>query len=323
MNTITRGKVSVILPAFNSQRFLPQSIDSVLRSQESVDLELIIVNDGSSDATGAIAKAYAMADTRVKVITQSNAGLSAARNAGMEAAEGEYITFIDSDDILLPDSIGHMLALLDDDTDVVSGRFYRGTTRAAARVSREGRERVSTLSGYEAVKQMLYQRGMSCNAWGRIYRRSSIGGLRFTDGIYYEDLDFNYRLFPTLKKLKFTSRHVYFYRVVPESLTGMWSPKRLDVMKVTEAIEADAVSRHDPLLIAAARDRRMAAAFNMFALADINGATDAATECWREICRLRHDAFRDPAIRLKDRLGIMVSLLGPRVTSLLGRLVYR
>lgn len=317
------GKVSVIMPAYNSQRYLPQSIESVLRGQEGVNLELIIVNDGSNDATEAISRAYAKADPRVRVVTQPNAGLSAARNAGMDASDGEFITFIDSDDLMLPGALAHLMSLMEDGTDVASGRFYRGKTRASAHIMREGQPHVTTLNGRDAVMAMLYQRGMSSNAWGRVYRRSSIGPLRFTEGIYYEDIDFNYRLFPSLRRLKFSSRHVYFYRDAPGSITGVWSRKRLDVMRVTGAIEADALSRRDPALLASARDRHLAASFNMYGLACVNGDRDVAADCWDEVRRLRKSVARDRHIRLKDRLGILASYLGPAATSLLARLAYR
>ncbi|MCM1337981.1 MAG: glycosyltransferase [Candidatus Amulumruptor caecigallinarius] len=323
MNSTPQGTVSVIMPAYNSQRYLTQSIESVLRGQESVPLELIIVNDGSADATAAIAGAYAATDPRVRVITQPNAGLSAARNAGLDAATGEYVAFIDSDDLMLPGALAHLLSLFDEGTDVVSGRYYRGKTRAAAHFGSEGRDRMLSLTGREAVIAMLYQRGMSSNAWGRIYRRAAIGTTRFTPGIYYEDIDFNYRLFPRLRRLRFSSRHVYFYRDAPGSITGVWSRKRLDVMRVTADIEADAEARRDPALLASARDRRLAASFNMYALASIHGDRDAARSCWSQIKRLRGPVSRDRHIRLKDRLGILASHLGPAATTLLSRLAYR
>lgn len=317
------GKVSVIMPAYNSQRYLPQSIESVLRGQEGVNLELIIINDGSNDATEAISRAYAAVDPRVRVVTQPNAGLSAARNAGMEAATGEFISFIDSDDLMLPGSLAHLLSLMDAGTDAVSGRFYRGKTRAAAHFERDGRDRVLSLSGREAVIAMLYQRGMSSNAWGRIYRRSAIADTRFTDGIYYEDIDFNYRLFPALRRLKFSSRHVYFYRDAPGSITGVWCRKRLDVLRVTESIENDATMRRDPELLASARDRHLSASFNMFALATVNGDREVVSACWSEVKRLRRNVFTDRHIRLKNRLGILASYLGPTLTSLMARMTYR
>lgn len=320
---VEQGKVSVILPAYNCQRFLPQCIDSVLQGQPSTDIELIIVNDGSDDSTSAIAKAYADSDNRVKVINKLNGGLSAARNCGIEASCGEFITFIDADDILLPGAINYMMSLMDDDTDVVSGRFYRGLTRSCGQLRSKRNPSVKVMDGHEAVVNMLYQRDMSCNAWGRIYRRSSIGDTRFTEGILYEDMDFNYRLFKKLRKLKFSSRFVYFYRIVKEGLTGQWSESRLCVMQVTSDIEKDAVMSHDPQLIAAARDRRLSAAFNMFALSSINGAEAHARSCWNEICRLRKEVFADKCSRMKNRLGILASYLGKDAVSMLSRFVYK
>ena len=93
-------KVSVIMPAYNSEVYIRESIDSVL-AQSFTDFELIVVDDGSTDTTAAIVKSYA--DSRIRLIRQANQGVSVARNTGLEAAQGQFITFLDSDDLYYPD----------------------------------------------------------------------------------------------------------------------------------------------------------------------------------------------------------------------------
>ncbi len=108
----TTSLVSVIVPAYNAARFLPQAVESVVR-QTHHNLELIIVDDGSTDATPQLADGFVDRDRRVRVIHKANGGLSSARNAGLAAARGAYLCFLDSDDALLPDKIERPLAFLD------------------------------------------------------------------------------------------------------------------------------------------------------------------------------------------------------------------
>ena len=93
------AKISVIIPVYNTEMFLSECLDSVLH-QTFKDFEIICVNDGSSDNSASILKGYAQKDARIKVITQANQGLSAARNAGLDVVQGEWICFLDSDDML-------------------------------------------------------------------------------------------------------------------------------------------------------------------------------------------------------------------------------
>ena len=92
-------RLSVIVPVYNVAAYLPRCVDSLLE-QNGVELEILLVDDGSTDASGSICDGYAARDSRVKVIHKENGGLSSARNAGLDAAEGEYLTFVDSDDYL-------------------------------------------------------------------------------------------------------------------------------------------------------------------------------------------------------------------------------
>ncbi|MBQ7785831.1 MAG: glycosyltransferase [Clostridia bacterium] len=110
--------ISVIMPCYNSARYLSECLNTVL-AQSVRDFELIIIDDGSCDQTLGIAKRYAEMDPRITVLHQENAGVSAARNLGLERASGEWVTFVDSDDLLPPDAFEVMLGAADDDADMV------------------------------------------------------------------------------------------------------------------------------------------------------------------------------------------------------------
>ena len=104
--------LSVIVPVYNVEAYLPRCVDSIL-AQSYSNLEVILVDDGAKDASGAICDAYAAKDPRVKVIHKENGGLSSARNAGLDIALGEYIAFVDSDDWIEPDAYQHLLEVME------------------------------------------------------------------------------------------------------------------------------------------------------------------------------------------------------------------
>lgn len=99
-------KVSVIIPVYNVEKYLESCLESI-KSQTFTDYELILINDGSTDESVAIMRRYAKTDARIRIISQSNRGVSAARNLGLSVAEGEYVLFVDSDDTILPDALEH------------------------------------------------------------------------------------------------------------------------------------------------------------------------------------------------------------------------
>lgn len=110
--------VSVIVPVFNVKPYLAECLDSIIH-QTYTDLQIILIDDGSTDGSGAVCDAYAAKDARIRVVHQENRGLSAARNRGIELATGEYLNFVDSDDYLLPDCIETLLKLcIEHDADM-------------------------------------------------------------------------------------------------------------------------------------------------------------------------------------------------------------
>lgn len=173
-------KVSVICPVYNAERFLRRSADSVL-SQTLRDIELILVDDGSSDGSGMICDEYASSDPRVKVVHKSNGGVSSARQAGMDRAVGEYFIHIDSDDWVDPDWLEKMYgAATRDDADVVCCDFYQ-VFRDRRELSRQCHPEYSQRMIAEAVAGGA----MAHSLWNKLIRRSVFEGygLRFPVGM--------------------------------------------------------------------------------------------------------------------------------------------
>ena len=164
--------ISVIVPVYNVEKYLSQCADSIL-SQDYSDLEVIFIDDGSTDASGQICDQYAEKDPRVRVIHQKNGGAAAAKNAGLRMASGKYLSFVDSDDYLEPNVYGGLVrTLLDTGADVVQGSF-REIYRNRAEEQRVSEE---TLEGYEYL--LRFPKDFSCALlWNKLYRRELFAGV--------------------------------------------------------------------------------------------------------------------------------------------------
>lgn len=316
-------EISVIIPAYNAATYLKDCLESIAR-QSFRDFEVITVDDGSTDSTGAIAREFSRSDGRFKVITSANGGVSRARNTGMEAATGEFITFADADDLMHPRALESMLALLKEErADVcvasfksVDADFILSDTEAPQ--GNGGRMEVYDYPG--AMRAALYQKRLMNSPWGMMIRRSTVGPERFREGVRYEDLDAFYRFFEGAGRIVYTPDILYYYRDNPGSFLHRWSDARLDVLEVTDRMEAFFRERY-PDLARAAADRRFSAHFNMLLLMLRNGIVNPAAlgKCREVVHGGRKRALSDPDVRLKNKLGALLSFGGDGMLRLLSR----
>lgn len=191
-------KASVIVPVYDVEEYLHRCIDSVL-TQAFTDFELILVDDGSPDSCGAICDAYARKDSRIHVIHQKNSGVSAARNTGLDAASGEYIAFVDSDDYIDRDFLQVLISSMEEtNADVVVSNYRKENVRGEWCDSYPHGTGILSMDSAEENVQYLIKDilggKIGWEVWTRLFRRSIIEahGIRFctTCGNYAEDLGF-------------------------------------------------------------------------------------------------------------------------------------
>ena len=199
--------ISVIVPVFNVAGYLPQCVDSIL-SQDYGNLEVILIDDGSTDGSGEICDRYAALDSRVRAIHQKNGGAAAAKNAGLRLATGEYLAFADSDDYLEPGAYGFLMKiLLENGADAVQGSF-REVYRNRAEEQRISEE---ILEGYDYL--LRFPKDFSCALlWNKLYRRALFDGVFFEEGHKIDDEYFTYQGFLQPRKVVRMDRVVYNYR---------------------------------------------------------------------------------------------------------------
>ncbi|MCH5234643.1 MAG: glycosyltransferase family 2 protein [Muribaculaceae bacterium] len=311
--------ISVIVPVYNVEMYLSACLDSIL-TQSYRNLEVIIINDGSTDFSLKIAEKYSESDDRVIVYSYENAGLSEARNRGLSVATGKYVTFVDSDDLLLQDSIKVMYDELKKyQADIVEGKIIRGKIIDHNIKTNKIKSEIFTVE--EAISNVLYQKKLLPSACGKLYRKELFDSFNFEKGILYEDLNIFYKILSKCSKIVWLDYTVYFYRDTEGSIVNTWKSQRLDVLKVTENLE-NYISEVYPGLLPAAKDRRLSANFNMFALCSINGDHQNAKKCWEHIKKNRNQSLFNSKVRFKNKAGILLSYFGKNIFSITARRFY-
>ena len=204
--------LSVIVPVYNVAPYLEQCLDSIL-SQSYTALEVIVVDDGSTDGSGAICDTYAERDARICLIHQANAGLSAARNAAMDVMHGDFFVCVDSDDWLPEDALEQPMNVLSANPliDILELGYTEINCRTGAErlVLAAGRE----LSSQEALQSLAALSGVTGMAWGKIFRTATMGVLRFPVGRPYEDTPFIFEALTRATRYRYLSWFGYCYRV--------------------------------------------------------------------------------------------------------------
>lgn len=210
-------KLSFILPIYNVEAYLPQCVDSIL-SQATEECEVILVDDGSPDNSGAICDRYAREEEIVRVIHKPNGGLSSARNAGMSLATGKYVLFVDSDDYIEEGAVGKILGWIDDTHADVAFLYSRkvfpdGTSEPLG--ENLVRDRIYGKSRKEVLAYLAECPKFPASAWGKIYRRAFLEAhdFRFPDDRRLsEDLQYSLDLLLTAQTFDYLDFPYYCYR---------------------------------------------------------------------------------------------------------------
>lgn len=264
--------ISVIVPVYKVEKYLRDCVDSIL-SQTYTDFELILVDDGSPDICGEICDEYAAQDPRVRVIHQENQGLSGARNAGIDAARGDYLTFIDSDDMVSPEYISVLLQALEDaDADLSVCRTFGFIDGEDPKAERKEITSQIVVSGTDACIMLYDGRAeIPVNAWGKLFRTAVIGELRFPLGRLHEDQAFTPLVCYRAKKVSSVDADLYYYRGRDDSITrDRFTVKRYDdLWAIDQCISFFEKACEEDVLKAAYRKRkRLLATYSIYARRD-------------------------------------------------------
>ena len=222
-------KVSIIIPVYNTQKYLQECIESML-NQTYVWIEIILVDDGSSDESGKVCDAYAKIDTRVKVIHQKNNGLSAARNKGIENASGKYIVFIDSDDFIAENMIEVLLKeIARTNADLAICNFKYIDENGEDLEGYKSPLKDEILDREDAIKKLFDEKNWYyVVAWNKMYKSEIWNNMRFPIGYNHEDEAVIHRILNNCERVVTTQESLIFYRQVKKSIMHSFNPNRMD-----------------------------------------------------------------------------------------------
>lgn len=213
--------VSIIIPIFNVELYVKKCIESIL-AQTYANIEVLLVDDGSTDGSREICKQYQKLDSRVKVFTQKNQGVSSARNKGLENATGKYIMFVDADDFVAPSIVQDLLTPLEENNDVImSAGRGKVVYKQEYDFSNEVEALNEQISSIEMVKRQFLGVPYAQGACVKIFRRNKISALRFEEGISYnEDSYFTYEYcFKNKGIIHVLQKRLYAYYMREDSAT--------------------------------------------------------------------------------------------------------
>ena len=177
--------ISVIVPVYNVEKYLEECLESI-QNQTYTDIEVILVNDGSTDNSEVICEKYCEQDKRFKLINQKNQGQSSARNVGVEASTGEFIAFVDSDDIIKINYLEELMQYMTEDIDIVESNFTVSKKDFFIETSKETMILFEGNS-QEAVK-IFPNHVLSVNPVTKLYRRSIVEAVPYLEGLIFEDI---------------------------------------------------------------------------------------------------------------------------------------
>lgn len=302
--------ISIIVPCYNVEEYLHKCVES-LTAQTYKNIEIILVDDGSPDSSGAICDEYARKDKRIKVIHKENGGLSDARNVAIDIAVGEYITFVDSDDYVALDYVETLYRLVEKYQCKIGVAWLRAFHEGCEIDTKQPPYIEKVFDRMEGIEKMFYQELFDTAAWCKIYHRSLFDtGIRYPFGLIYEDLPTTYLLFLQSDKIAFCNRIVYNYLLRTSSIEGQpFKANKLEsALKILEMIQGHI--RELKPIEKAVRCRLLS--FCLHILLEMPaGYPDKRKQVLIDyVKRNRWKVLADTRARKKARIGALISYLG-------------
>ena len=229
--------ISVIVPVYNVEEYLEECLESIKR-QTYIDIEVILVNDGSTDGSKEICERYCEKDSRFKLVNQENKGLSGARNRGMLESKGEFISFVDSDDVLKEDMLEQLMKqMTSEDIDIVEC-WYTNEKQELELSTPKNVKTIFQGDSKEALVSLCKDNIVRLNAVAKLFRRQVIINFPFLEGLFYEDVYGGIGILKHIRKMVKINYIGYYYRVRQGSIMNReFNIKNLDLFTICDKLE--------------------------------------------------------------------------------------
>lgn len=308
--------ISVIVPIYNAEKWIGSCLDSIILQDNNIAIEIIAVNDGSTDNSLAILQNYAQKKENIKIVDQENKGLSAARNIGLLHSSGNWVVFVDADDILLPHSLKMLF------THVAKS----GATIGVGRIKRIGADFIpKKMTSYPmglkyqkiasdwAIEKTLYQTWFpfAGSMGGKIFHKTIFSEVNFVEGLYFEDLEILPRLYCQTETIIDVPYEVYGYRNNPYSFLNNWNEKRRDVLRAIGMLEKNSMFQNNRNMKRALGNRKFSAACNLLIMIRRYNIQDKELleHCIHIIKSFKREVLFDSYSRKKNRVVAFLACL--------------
>ncbi|MBM7617961.1 glycosyltransferase involved in cell wall biosynthesis [Weissella uvarum] len=316
--------VSIVVPIYNVEQYIDKVIQSILQ-QTYTDFELLLIDDGSTDASGELAKKYATYDSRVHYHYKANGGLADARNYGMQFVTSKWINFIDGDDEVTPDYLAHLIAAKEaTNADIVVARFFNlAENKHIDEVTwPENESNLVIESADDSLKTILAQKRFEVSAWAKLYNFNLFEHIQYPFGKLYEDFLTTTKLIDHADKVAFIDNQDYAYRVRENSISaGQFMPKKMDGAELSEEMIAY-VKKYRPDALSYAYARAFSTVSSLYLQMPVPNQTYQQEEkkLWQLMQKYRSHFIFNRHIRMKTLLAGWLSYLGARPFKQIGQM---
>lgn len=311
------GLISVIVPIYNVEKYLNQCIQSII-NQTYKNIEIILIDDGSTDSSGKIADCYAKIDNRIIVYHKKNYGVSSARNEGLKNAKGNFVTFVDADDLIKPNMIerlGEFILLNRADIAICSTQTFFESKNPVMNCEINSEETI--FQGNEALINMLYQKIITNALHGKMYERSLFKNIKFSEDLTIgEDLYINYQLLSISQKVVYTSQKMYLY--MHRSGSAINSASYIKRIKLIERLLS--IKQKDSVKRALNNRIFMEAVFCYLNIGKTKIEKADYNMLYKTVRNLRKDVIFDYNSRFVYKLYALISFCGLRYVTFLNRI---
>ncbi|MGV3354313.1 glycosyltransferase family 2 protein [Streptococcus orisratti] len=298
--------VSIIIPIYNVQQYLSRCLESVI-NQSYKNIEIILVNDGSTDSSLEICEKFSQIDQRIKLYSKSNGGLSDARNFGIEKSTGNYITFVDSDDFISEDYVEYLYYLLKKFNTAMSLCSIYTHYTSSGKIVDNGNGEETKLSSKECIEKMCYHNLVDTCAYAKLYRRDLFEDISFPKGKLFEDIGTIYKFFDKSTEIACGFQAKYYYEIRPNSIvTSTFNEKKFDLLEMTDQMKRF-VDKNYPTLNTATLRRSVYARFSTLnQMLDVKGYELQRQEMIQYIKLNKLSLLKNKKVPNRDKIGIVV-----------------
>ncbi len=307
------AEISVIVPIYKTEAYLTDCLDS-LTAQTFKDFEAILVDDGSPDNSFEIANSYVKKDSRFKIFQQENSGLYSARNTGLKNATGEWITFLDSDDLLDPKFLETLYNLVCTSNSQIAISAHIPFFNKNNLPTNTKKAHSFFLSGPQALHNALFQNNTpDYSAWNKLYSADLWKNKFFEPRKFAEDLATIPDILLNTNRIIITTQPLYFYRKRKDSLLNTpYNKEKAELLEIAETL-LKKLSKKDKRLIPAAENTLLSASFSiLWKTPDTEEFSDVKKRAYQYILKLRFKALFDTRTRFRNKVAVLFSLLGRR-----------